>query len=1035
MTQSRDTKNLHLPRGLYETLITEELAQALARLDQDLVKTADISNADATDRFARHLDRIVRRVLESLSDEHRVPRAMDLGRELLETMQRFAREKEVTHGEGIKDPPTVLRAVKTRLPDGRTRAPVSPLTPLLDTALLTNAPGEPRVGHEVHAEIESADRIDLVMAFIRFSGIRPLLEALATHCRQRKPLRVITTIYTGTTEGRALTALRDIGADIRVSYDVLSTRLHAKAWHFHRDSGFSTAYVGSSNLTHSAQVSGLEWNVRIAAAKNPEVVKKIEAVFETYWNSPDFSSFDPEEFEKQTRGRREESLMLSPIELRPEPFQERLLELIRVSRGKGFHANLLVSATGTGKTVMAALDYAHLRQELPRARLLFVAHRKEILTQSLMTFRHALREASFGELWVNGSAPEHFEHVFASIQSITAASLEHLSRDHFDVVIVDEFHHAAAKSYTALLEHVRPRELLGLTATPERTDGLPVLSWFGDRISAELRLWDAIDQRRLVPFVYYGIHDGLDLRAIPWRRGQGYDVEGLTNLITANDVWARSIVKQVAAHVDSPSAMRALAFCVSVEHARFMARVFQDAGIASLAVWGDSPREEREAALRDLESRKVNVLFSVDLFNEGIDVPSVDTLLLLRPTDSATLFLQQLGRGLRRSANKDACTVLDFVGQHRKEFSFTRRLGALLGGTRKSILEQVEAGFPYLPAGCHMELDSVASKIVIDNIRSALPSTRRGRTEELRAVASHLGRPPRLKEFLTESGMTLDDIYVGNNGWTDLLADAGLATAPAGPHEESLRRACARLLHVDDADRLDAYVRFVSDEKAKMHTVTENRYLRMLVGSLLDQVASRKMSLVDGFSLVWQHPQVLSEVHQLCEVLSDGVSHLQFDLPEVVSCPLRVHARYTRIEILAAIGVGDTAKTAPWQTGIYWAEEANCDLLAFTLDKSDGQFSPTTRYRDYAISRQLIHWESQSVTRQASETGRRYQLHAQRGSHILLFARLRQDDRAFWFLGPATYVGHEGERPMAITWRLKHALPGDLFAAFAAAVA
>ena len=255
---------------------------------------------------------------------------------------------------------------------------------------------------------------------------------------------------------------------------------------------------------------------------------------------------------------------------------------------------------------MAALDYARLRATLPRARLLFVAHRKEILEQSQATFRHALRDQSFGESWVDGARPTQFQAVFASIQSLRSTGLADLEPEHFDVVIVDEFHHAAADSYSTLLDHVKPRELLGLTATPERTDGLPVLHWFGDRIAAELRLWDAIDQHYLTPFAYYGIHDGMDLRDVPWKRGRGYDVKGLTNLYTASDSWARQVVTEVVARVDDLSTMRALGFCVSVDHARFMARVFNEAGLSAVAVWGDSPADERRQALSDLAWALIN---------------------------------------------------------------------------------------------------------------------------------------------------------------------------------------------------------------------------------------------------------------------------------------------------------------------------------------------------------------------------------------------------------------------------------------------
>ena len=1025
-------------RGLYEVLITEAIASQLGTLGDDLhaIRNA-VRPAEAPDRLALHLGRIVQRAIAGVDDADRVAVGVALARKLIQQIDQTISGAQ-TGPDAPIEPGTVLRAVLGRTPDGRVEEMPEPLIPLLDTTLLTNAPGEPRVGNQLLTELHSADRIDLVMAFIRRSGIAPLLDTLRSHCQSGRELRILTTTYTGSTEGRALDALSELGAEVRVSYDMSTTRLHAKAWLFHRRSGFSTAYIGSSNLTYSAQISGLEWNVRVSGARNPDVIDKVAAVFESYWNSGDFVPYDAETFATETtRSSSGPTVFLSPIELRPEPFQERLLEQIALARERGHHRNLLVSATGTGKTVMAAIDYARMRDRLPRSRLLFVAHREEILEQSLATFRHGVRDYAFGELWVGGQRPRQFDHVFASIQSLNAAGLGSLEPGHFDVVIVDEFHHAAAPSYRALLEHVTPTELLGLTATPERSDGLPLLNWFDNRIAAELRLWDAIDQHRLAPFVYYGMHDGLDLRQVPWRRGRGYDVEGLSNLLTSNDAWARHVLAQLVSRVDDLRGMRALGFCVSVEHARFMARVFREAGVATTAVWGDSPDEERAGALADLAARRINVLFSVDLFNEGIDIPAVDTLLLLRPTDSPTLFLQQLGRGLRRLTGKTVCTVLDFVGHHRKEFRFDRRFRALLGGSRKDLENQITEGFPFLPAGCHIELDRVARELVLENIRAAVPSRWPEKVEELRLVARG-DNTITLQRFLDETGLEPEDIYTGRKTFSHLREDAGLSVRPAGPHEELLRQACARLLHIDDFLRIDLYRRWLSEfQPPDLAALSrrERQLVRMLVASVADRAINKTTRLEDACGIVWAHPQVRVELLDLLEVLAAGVGHVQQTLVSHPEVPLLVHARYTRLEILAAFGIGEHAKVAPWQTGVYWAKDARADLFAFTLDKTTGQFSPTTRYRDYAISRDLIHWESQSATRADSETGRRYRQHEALGSSIMLFARLRSDDRAFWFLGPANYVKHESELPMAVTWRLAHSLPGDLFAQFAAAVA
>jgi superfamily II DNA or RNA helicase/HKD family nuclease len=1021
-----------LKPGLHEALLTRRLEELVARIGDAMLapELADLHEAEAADRVSRHLAGIVARAIDGMPDGRRREEAVRVAAAVIGALQSLAGRNYDLRADELVQPAQVLVSLLHRLPDGRPQPLERPLTPLLDTTVLTNAPGEPAVGHELRAEVPSADSIDVVMAFIRWSGVRPLVDVLRRHCDAGKRLRILTTTYTNSTEQRALDELQRLGAEIRVSYDTSSTRLHAKAWIFHRESGYSTAYIGSSNLSHAAQVLGLEWNVRVSAARNPDAVAKMIAVFASYWQGREFTGYESTEFARQTRTQPGAvETILSPIEIELRPFQEALLDHVDLARHQGRHRNLLVAATGTGKTVMAAVDYARLRRVLDRSRLLFVAHRMEILDQSRATFRHALRDGAFGEKWVAGERPARFEHVFASIQTLNSADIHNIDPTRFDVVIVDEFHHAAAPSYQTLLEHLRPAELLGLTATPERTDGFDVLRHFDGRIAAELRLWDAIDQQYLAPFAYFGVHDGQDLRQIPWRRGRGYDVEALENVLTANDAWLHLVVEEIGRKIADPSRMRALGFCVSVRHARFMAERFNRLSLPAVALSAASSLEERRTALRDLADGSVCALFTVDLFNEGIDVPAVDTLLLLRPTDSPVLFLQQLGRGLRRTADKTECTVLDFVGTHRKEFRFDRRLGALLGGTRVDVERQVRDDFPFLPAGCSLQLDAVAKDIVLRSLREAIPSTWRERCAELRSLGE-VG----LAEFLEGSGLELEDIYAAGHSWSEMRREAGLPTAGKGPDEAALLRAVGRLLHIDDDERLDLYPALLGGQRPALDALSprEQRLLRMLVSSLTTLGGSA--SLDDAVTQLWAHPQVCAELIEVLALLRDRVPYLDQPLG-VGAVPLALHSRYTRAEILSAFGVGAGARPPTWQTGVWWERDTRTDLFAFTLDKSVGGFSPTTRYRDYAISPELIHWESQSATAAESPTGQRYITQREAGTNVVLFARLRTTDRAFWCLGPATYVSHEGDRPIAFVWQLRRRLPAELYTSVAAAVA
>jgi len=335
-----------------------------------------------------------------------------------------------------------------------------------------------------------------------------------------------------------------------------------------------------------------------------------------------------------------------------------------------------------------------------------------------------------------------------------------------------------------------------------------------------------------------------------------------------------------------------------------------------------------------------------------------------------------------------------------------------------------------------LELDHVASELVLENIRAAIPSRWKEKVRELQEIAKGddsitLGR------FMEDSGLELDDVYAGGKTWSDLRGDAGLSVQAPGPHEEAFRRACSRLRHVDDLTRLKTYQRVLrhdSPPAIKGLAEHECRLLRMLVATVTEQALDKSTGLADAFKLLWSHGQVRAELAALFEVLEKRIDHLHVPLQQRREIPLQVHAQYSRLEILAAFGVGDKAKVMPWQSGVFPVKDAQTDILAFTLDKTSGGFSPTTRYRDFAISRDLIHWESQSNTRADSEPGRRYQNHVALGTSIMLFARQRRGE-PFWFLGPATYVKHESELPMAVTWKLQYPLSGDLFAQFAAAVA
>jgi superfamily II DNA or RNA helicase len=1025
--------------GLYDQLIDELFGASADDLAMRSLRAAveSVDPAEISDRLGEVVGRWAAEALATVGTEERAAAAVRLSAAVLREIGRLHPDA-VDPARRTADPVQRLAAIERVAPTGEPIELRRPITPLRDTVLMTNARDQPSVGREIAAEIESADRIDVVMAFIRWTGIRELLPALRRHVEAGNPLRIITTTYTRSTERRALEALADLGAEVKISYDESSTRLHAKAWLFERATGFSTVYIGSSNLSFSAQVTGLEWNVRASQRLNPDVVVAFQRTFATYWADRHFEPFDTERFAAVMAAGEDDDSILTPFAIEPYPFQRQMLERLQVDRQRGHPHNLVVAATGTGKTIVAALDYRNLRTELDRARLLFVAHRTEILQQSQTTFRHVLRDGSFGELWVGGQQPSEWQHVFASIQSLSANDVTAIDPEQFDVVIVDEFHHAAAASYETLLDRLRPKHLLGLTATPERTDNLDILRWFGERISLELRLWDALEQGLLSPFHYFGIHDGTDLSGVTWRRGTGYDIAELTNVYTADDMWTSKVIAAVSNKIGEPKHMRALGFCVSIEHAEFMADRFATAGITAIAVTSKTAAKERADAITALRTGEAQVLFTVDLFNEGVDIPEVDVVLMLRPTESATIFLQQLGRGLRHSRDKAVLTVLDFVGHQGKDFRFDMRYRRLLGRTRRELERDIEEKFPYLPAGCHLELDAVARDIVLDNIRHALPTTWPQRVQELR----ELGDVP-LANYLDETGLELDDIYRGNHTWPGLRRAAGISIAPAAEGEDKAGRGVARLLHIDDQERIDTYRDLLSAPQPPAAAQLDERTRRQLEGMLLTVLNPRKstyMSPDEAAAALWRHEGLRHELLEVLPMLEDQIVHLHQPLGLLQPVALQVHANYTREEILAAFGASSVTAPLPLQTGVYWHEPTQTDLFFVTLQKTEKDYSPTTRYLDYAISDRLFHWESQATTSVTSPTGRRYLNHRADGTNIALFVRPTKKDSngrsmPYFCAGTATYVEHRSDRPIQITWELDDPLPGEIFSAYRAAVA
>ena len=580
--------------------------------------------------------------------------------------------------------------------------------------------GDPLLPHLVH-ELGKATAVDIAVAFVLENGIARLEEHFRDVLNRGGRIRFLTGNYLDVTEPRALRRLLDLEGNIdRRIFETKSpepkyadrpfkTSFHPKAY-VTRTDGDGVAFIGSSNLSQSALVNGIEWNYRVVSSRDAAGFRDVLDGFERLFVHPATRPLTDDWIDVYERERKTpQPVAADAIEIEtppppPEPheIQQEALRALQETREAGNTAGLVVLATGLGKTWLSAFDSSEYR------RVLFVAHREEILGQARKTFRSIRPTARLGSF--SGEEKDlEADVLFASIQTLgKQRHLDSFAPDSFDYVVVDEFHHAAASTYRRLIDYFRPNFLLGLTATPERTDGGDLLGLCQENIVYRCDLAEAITRGHLSPFHYFGVPDEVDYRNIPWRSSR-FDEEALTEAV-ATQTRAKNALDQYRQR----GGTRTLGFCVSQRHADFMADFFLKEGIRAVAVHAGSTSAPRADSLERLEAGTLDVVFAVDMFNEGVDLPDLDTVMMLRPTESRILWIQQLGRGLRKAEGKSHLTVIDYIGNHRTFLLKPQTLFQLPSGDSaiRDALDRLQAGTIELPPGCEVTYDLKAIEVL-----------------------------------------------------------------------------------------------------------------------------------------------------------------------------------------------------------------------------------------------------------------------------------------------------------------------------------
>lgn len=884
--------------------------------------------------------------------------------------------------------------------------------------------------------IDSANSVDLAVAFALDSGVNLIFPWLEDLLGRGGQLRLVVGDYLDVTEPSALRKLRDLDKeslagrlDARV-FETHGTSFHPKAWLFRATGSKGSTIVGSSNLSRSALTDGVEWNLHSAASGD---VLAVEAAFETLIADPRVVPLTDGWIDSYARRRRVTQLPVfaartveaeSP-KLAPEPHgvQIEALKALEFTRRDGLHAGLVVLATGLGKTWLSAFDSRGFD------RVLFVAHREEILAQAMATYRQIRPEARFGRY--SGIAKEEGEIVFASIQTLGRA--EHLRRfspDDFDYIVVDEFHHASAASYRGLLDHFTPRFLLGLTATPERTDGGDLLSLCGENLVFRCDLYEGITRGLLAPFHYFGVPDDVDYAQIPWRSSR-FDEAALTEAV-ATTARAENARVQLRQHGHGP----AIGFCVSQRHADFMAQYFTKAGLRAVAVHSGASSAPRASSLEALGRGDLDILFAVDMFNEGVDVPNIGTVLMLRPTESTILFLQQLGRGLRRFGDK-VLRVIDYIGNHRTFLTKARALLSAGEGDRSlsQKLEAAAAGALELPPGCEVTYDLEA----LDFLRAMLKQHIGADEAEAWYLdfRSRLGARPTASEF-AHAGFS--PARTGHGGWFDFVRDMGDPIPDAASVHKALLLNIEKSSMSDPAPLLTLLALVPEFQKGELR---ERLVQKAAVVALRRNVSIDPDRLDTGWSSWVMSPEFREDGGRLAlrRRPAEGLAGLVTELAEwrlsefAGKAPTRLvfdenaqtfqagpqlWREYMREDIPPLFG--QAFNPGNWNAGIVTLDK---DMVLLTTLKK-GSLSAGNHYEDRFISPTRMQWQSQTRTTQASRHGQI--LRGQMPDHrVHLFVRsekLRGKTAApFLYIGMPRFSGWHGERPITIDWDLPDPVP------------
>ena len=934
-------------------------------------------------------------------------------------------------------------------------------------------------------ELQTSDSFHFMVSFIRASGLQLLLNPLEFFRLRNKRGRILTSVYMNITQPSALRKLLEQEHIETKVYVATSESFHTKAYLFERNKhDNSCALIGSSNLSQAALISGEEWSVKVPRSNSSEIYDRAINRFQTLWESdqavPLTESFI-EQYEAYLENRQVEEVKIKTtfdflkqshqpkkdhqdsLHLSPNSMQQQALDNLATTRQKGETRAVAIAATGTGKTFLAAFD-AH---QFKARRVLFLAHRDELLEGAIKTFSTVFGAQDLCGKLTGNSKDTNKRFLFSTVQTLSRENnLQNFAPDTFDYMVVDEFHHAQADTYQRVINHFTPEFLLGMTATPERMDGRDVLKLCHYNIVCDIRLREALAMGLLAPFHYFGVADEtVDYDQIERQAGGQFIETKLVNRLNTSER-VDYIIEQMKKYGFHGEQRCTLGFCVNRDHAAFMSQSFNDRGITSKVLTGLSDPQERQAEISNLQdpNHPLEVIFTVDIFNEGVDIPRVNLLLFLRPTDSSTIFIQQLGRGLRKSEGKEYVTVLDFIGNHQNSYMVPLALSGESGRRdfdKDTLKRAVSHEFADLPAGCYVELDEITK----EKILIKLDSIRLDNTEYLKQLYTQfkkeLGSSPEILDFFTAENAPNPNFFFSKFGSLYKTKDK-CHDKEGNPVELQKNQYLQQV-----AERLEAMcpikwpyefillLAAVEQQQSTINILDIEQQLIRYFNQVIDSHQHKPLILSAMASLAlphrnmpWAFGTVDNEVFHVDQNFSKLVNSSEFAksyISDRVNYGLKQFRRHFKPSVFLGNGERfilyqnytrndiqflseDTALRGSWREGV---KRVGQDYFLFINLNKDKAVDAHLHYKDYFMDPRTFHWQSQNQTSHSSNVGQHYVHHKKQGYHIHLFVRKQVKQYnitlPFMYLGQVDYVSSSGDKPMSVIWKLHNAVPLDIF--------